>query len=55
LAVIDLLGRTVVNQKLNLKNQKQLVVDISGLPNGIYFLQLKLQTGEVMVKKFVKE
>ena len=47
--VIDITGREVLHQKLNLNKN---VVDVSGLLEGFYLLKMELD-GRVLVKKFV--
>ena len=48
--ITDLLGQTVYNQ-LPTANCKSLTVDVSGLPNGMYFVKIN----DSEVRKFVKE
>ncbi len=52
--LIDSNGRTLW-QKQNLENQTQSTVPFSGLPAGLYLLQLNYTTGEPKVLKIIKE
>lgn len=53
LAVFDYLGREVLNKQLN-NNTHSLQIDVSALPQGMYFLHI--YTGDhVLTKKFIKQ
>ncbi len=52
--VYNTLGEKILSQRLAANNQKQIVIDVSGLPPGIYFVKVKGENGDG-VAKFVKE
>jgi hypothetical protein len=48
--IINTVGQVILRDKLDGNS-----VDVSDLPIGIYFIQIKTQNGEVVTKKFIKE
>lgn len=55
LRVLDAVGREVLYEKTLKQVQGNGSVDVSGLPRGIYFLELTTENGTRVVRKFVKE
>ncbi|MFM2225116.1 MAG: hypothetical protein RJA07_1318 [Bacteroidota bacterium] len=59
--ITDVLGRVMVslsnhiNQQIKNSSTQQIQIDVSGLPNGIYFIKATQVNGNVMNGKFVKE
>jgi hypothetical protein len=62
--ITDLLGRVMLssehleqasNQQINKLSTQQLQLDVSALPNGIYFIKATDVNGNVMNSKFVKQ
>lgn len=52
-SIVDVLGKQVVFNNTN--NSKEQNVDISRLPNGIYFIQLQTISGDIVNKKIIKK
>lgn len=52
LSIIDNTGKTLMTN--NAFDQKQLSLDTNSIPPGIYFLQLRSEDGNPIVKRFVK-
>ncbi|MFM2049130.1 MAG: hypothetical protein RI955_1678, partial [Bacteroidota bacterium] len=58
--ILDVLGRVMLrneasNQQINKLSTQQLKLDVSALPNGIYFIKITDEKGNVVNGKFVKE
>ncbi|MEY2829331.1 MAG: hypothetical protein RIQ33_1189, partial [Bacteroidota bacterium] len=56
----DVLGRVILrnevtNQLINNSSTQQIQLDVSSLPNGIYFIKATDMNGNMMNGKFVKE
>ena len=51
IAIYDIYGRTV-RQQVN-KSTSQQVIDVADLENGIYFINIKTDKGNI-VKRFIK-
>ena len=53
--VVDLTGKIVknINAELN-EGKNKIKLDISDLPNGIYFVNLQDQTGKKISQKMIK-
>ena len=52
LSVFNLQGQEVLNRNIM---SKQIQLDVSTLPNGMYLIRFENDNGEQMVKQFVKE
>ncbi len=52
ISVTDVLGRIIYEETIILKSK---ILNLKSLPSGFYFLNIKLQSGEMVVKKFVKD
>jgi hypothetical protein len=52
--ITDPAGRVVYSEGQNITGQKTIIIDVKGLPKGIYLLRCEV-LGEMIVKKFVKE
>ena len=52
--VSEMILRTASGQELQRYNETKKALDISYLPNGIYFLEFNLENGETATKKFTK-
>ena len=48
--ITDETGRVVLHQKIN---SKQLSLSIDNFQSGIYFLQIKTQSGKIMRRKWI--
>ncbi len=52
--MFDLLGRTLLTQKMNLQNGNA-QINVSTIPTGVFFLELVTEDGKVAIKKIVIE
>ncbi len=55
ISMLDLLGRTVHSSNAAFRDFQQAEFDLTQLTKGVYFIRIKLPTGEQMTRKFVKE
>ncbi len=53
LCIVDIQGKTVLEQNINNKNNIQL--DVAQLPQGIYNIMVQTKTGETFSRRFVKQ
>ncbi len=51
--IFNIVGKLLSNKTSNFKIQES--IDVSNLSNGIYFLNIKDENGNIEVKKFIKE
>ncbi|CAM3331482.1 hypothetical protein AEQU2_01018 [Aequorivita lipolytica] len=51
--ILNIEGKLIRTE--NLEIQDQTSIDVSNLKSGIYFLNIEDETGNVEVKKFIKE
>jgi hypothetical protein len=52
--ITDPAGRIISRESYNLTDQKNIMIDVRSLPEGIYLLRCEAM-GEVILKKFIKE
>ncbi len=52
--IVDVVGR-IERLLHSVRNDNKIIIDVSDLAAGVYFVKVKLQNGETAVKKFVKE
>jgi hypothetical protein len=53
--IYDMLGQRVFFQPQTSDLKPQIMINVSSLQNGIYFLQLKDEKGNKAIRKFVKD
>jgi hypothetical protein len=51
--VTDVIGR-VINSKSKIQNQNEIQLNITDLPQGIYFIKTIDKSGDINIGKFVK-
>jgi hypothetical protein len=52
--IYDLMGEKVFSENQESRDKNQVVVDVSSLPAGIYFISVRDERGYEAMKKFVK-
>jgi len=55
ISIIDLLGREVLLANPEFRDFQEQEFQLESLSNGVYFLHIELETGQKVVKKFIKE
>ena len=55
ISIIDLLGRKIMASSTEFSNVSEQVFNLNQLVNGVYFLDIEMETGAHLVRKFVKE
>ena len=55
ISIMDLLGRNIIESSCEFSNLSEQVFNLNQLTNGVYFLNIEIETGERLVRKFVKE
>ncbi len=53
--IIDLTGRTIMNEQSTTNENGQVTINISGLRKGTYMLELQNNLGDISRKRFIKE